>query len=39
LFASLEASGLRVQPFRFESEGLRAWSVREGRNQVQAENS
>ncbi|MFL6601402.1 MAG: CBS domain-containing protein [Steroidobacteraceae bacterium] len=37
LIDSVEGAGLRVQPFRFESEGLRAWSVRERKNQVQAE--
>jgi D-glycero-alpha-D-manno-heptose-7-phosphate kinase len=37
LIDGIEDAGLRVQPFRFESEGLRAWSVRERRNQVQAE--
>lgn len=29
LVAGIEAAGLRVQPFRFEHDGLRAWSVRE----------
>jgi D-glycero-alpha-D-manno-heptose-7-phosphate kinase len=37
LIDSIESGGLPVQPFRFESEGLRAWSVRERKNQVQAE--
>ena len=37
LIDSLEAAKLRVQPFRFESEGLRAWSVRERRSQVDTE--
>jgi D-glycero-alpha-D-manno-heptose-7-phosphate kinase len=37
LIDSIESAGLRVQPFQFESEGLRAWSVRERKNQVQAE--
>jgi D-glycero-alpha-D-manno-heptose-7-phosphate kinase len=32
---SLEAAGLTVQPFRFEPEGLCAWSVRESRNHVE----
>jgi D-glycero-alpha-D-manno-heptose-7-phosphate kinase len=36
LIKSIESSGLRVQPFRFESEGLRAWSVRERKSQAQA---
>lgn len=35
LMEHLEASGLRVQPFRFEQEGLRAWTVREGRNHIE----
>lgn len=34
LLAHLEASGLKVRPFRFEQEGLRAWTVREGRNHI-----
>jgi len=36
LMEELEAAGLRIQPFRFESEGLRAWSVRERRNHADA---
>lgn len=35
LMAHLEAAGLKVQPFRFEQEGLRAWTVREGRNHIE----
>lgn len=35
LIEEVEASGLRVQPFRFEKEGLRAWSVRERKNLVE----
>lgn len=35
LMAYLEASDLRIQPFRFEHEGLRAWTVREGRNHIE----
>jgi len=31
----LEDAGLRICPFRFEPEGLRAWSVREGRNNIE----
>jgi D-glycero-alpha-D-manno-heptose-7-phosphate kinase len=31
----LEGAGLRILPFRFEAEGLRAWSVREGRNHLE----
>ncbi len=38
LVARLEASGLNVRPFRFEQEGLRAWSARERRNHLQTEN-
>ena len=34
LITHLEASGLKIQPFRFESEGLQAWKVRECRNIV-----
>ncbi len=37
LIARLEASGLNVRPFRFEQEGLRAWSARECRNHLQTE--
>ena len=37
LIANLEASGLNVRPFRFEQEGLRAWSAREGKNHLQPE--
>lgn len=39
LIAKLEASGLNERPFRFEQEGLRAWSARERRNHLQTENS
>ena len=31
----LEGAGLEVRPFRFEPEGLCAWSVREGRNHLE----
>jgi len=34
LIRCLEDRGLRVRPFRFEQEGLRAWTVREQRNQL-----
>ena len=37
LIESLEATGLRVQPFRFEAEGLQAWSSRERRNLTEEE--
>jgi D-glycero-alpha-D-manno-heptose-7-phosphate kinase len=32
LIAYLKQAGLKVQPFRFEHDGLRAWTVREGKN-------
>lgn len=32
LITHLEASGLRIRPFRFEPQGLQAWKVRECRN-------
>ena len=35
LIERLEASGLSVRPFRFEQEGLLAWSSRIGRNQLE----
>jgi D-glycero-alpha-D-manno-heptose-7-phosphate kinase len=35
LIDSLQAAGLRVCPFRFEQEGLRAWSVRERKNNLE----
>lgn len=35
LMSHLEATGLKVQPFRFEQEGLRAWTVRERRNHIE----
>lgn len=35
LMSHLESAGLKVQPFRFEQEGLRAWTVREGRNHIE----
>jgi len=34
LMAHLRDLGLNVRPFRFEQEGLRAWTVRERRNNV-----
>jgi D-glycero-alpha-D-manno-heptose-7-phosphate kinase len=37
LIDSLEGEGLKVRPFRFEQNGLRAWSVRERRNHLEAE--
>ena len=35
LFERLEALKLRVLPFRFEQEGLRAWTVREHSNHIE----
>jgi len=35
LMQHLEASKLQVRPFRFEQEGLRAWTVREGTNHME----
>jgi D-glycero-alpha-D-manno-heptose-7-phosphate kinase len=37
LIEKLEASGLNVRPFRFEREGLRAWSTREHKDYLQPE--
>jgi D-glycero-alpha-D-manno-heptose-7-phosphate kinase len=37
LISNLEASGLKVQPFRFEPQGLQSWTVRECRNQDKSE--
>lgn len=37
LIQHLEASKLQVRPFRFEQEGLRAWTVREHRNHMAIE--
>lgn len=37
LLTYLETSGLKTRPFRFEPEGLRAWTVRECRNHHEAE--
>lgn len=33
----LDSAGLNVRPFRFEQEGLRAWSARERKNQMEIE--
>jgi D-glycero-alpha-D-manno-heptose-7-phosphate kinase len=35
LMSHLEAEGLKARPFRFEQEGLRAWTVREVRNHIE----
>jgi D-glycero-alpha-D-manno-heptose-7-phosphate kinase len=37
LINNLEASGLKTQPFRFDHEGLQAWSTREGKNSLDTE--
>lgn len=35
LIAGLQASGLRVRPFRFEPDGLRAWTARERKHHAE----
>jgi D-glycero-alpha-D-manno-heptose-7-phosphate kinase len=35
LIDNLESSGLKIHPFRFEHEGLRAWSARERKNHME----
>jgi D-glycero-alpha-D-manno-heptose-7-phosphate kinase len=37
LITYLEASGLKIRPFRFEPKGLQAWTVRECRNHHESE--
>lgn len=37
LITHLEASGLKIRPFRFEPQGLQAWTVRECRNHHEIE--
>lgn len=37
LVARLEAINLKVRPFRFEHDGLRAWSARERKNHLQSD--
>lgn len=39
LIANLEGAGLNIRPFRFEQDGLRAWTARERKNQLKIENS
>lgn len=39
LMNSLQAEGLHIRPFRFEQEGLRAWSARECKNHLEIESS
>jgi D-glycero-alpha-D-manno-heptose-7-phosphate kinase len=31
---NLEQAGLQIRPFRFEPEGLRAWTARERKNHL-----
>ncbi len=37
LMASLEEAGLKIRPFRFEQEGLRAWTARESKTRLESE--
>jgi D-glycero-alpha-D-manno-heptose-7-phosphate kinase len=37
LISHLETEGLKISPFRFESKGLQAWTVRESRNHLESE--
>ena len=37
LMNNLENSGLKIRPFRFEPEGLRAWTARERQNHLDIE--
>jgi D-glycero-alpha-D-manno-heptose-7-phosphate kinase len=37
LMTTLEASGLKIRPFRFEQDGLQAWSARERKNHLEIE--
>lgn len=37
LIQNLETAGLHVRPFRFEQNGLRAWSTRERKNHLEVE--
>jgi D-glycero-alpha-D-manno-heptose-7-phosphate kinase len=37
LITHLETSGLKIRPFRFEPQGLQAWTVRECRNHHESE--
>jgi D-glycero-alpha-D-manno-heptose-7-phosphate kinase len=39
LMNNLEAAGLNVHPFRFDQEGLRAWTVREHKNNEEVKNT
>ena len=37
LITHLEASGLKIRPFRFEPQGLQAWTVRECKQEIEGE--
>lgn len=39
LIDNIEATGLKIHPFRFEQEGLRTWSARERKNHLEIESS
>lgn len=39
LIAHLKQAGLTVRPFRFEQDGLRSWTVREGKNHMEIEST
>lgn len=39
LIENLETAGLKIHPFRFEQEGLHAWSARERKNHLEIESS
>ena len=37
LMISLEDAGLKIRPFRFEQEGLRAWTARERKTRLESD--
>jgi D-glycero-alpha-D-manno-heptose-7-phosphate kinase len=39
LISHLKQAGLKVRPFRFETDGLKAWTVREGQNNMEIESA
>ncbi len=39
LMTNLEQTGLKIQPFRFETKGLRAWTAREQKHHLDTEDS
>lgn len=39
LMSALQGDGLDIRPFRFEQEGLRAWTARERKNHMEIESS